>query len=383
MFKNFETYDEARTAFERDRPLHERYGGIFPAVRTYIPTPWKHNYNLAMDHASEILSHVGYGAMDAQASLSTDPNSALPMMLTTMIDPQVYRILFAATKAAEIFGEQRRGTWLDETAMFPVVEHVGEVTSYNDYSEGGSTNANVNWPQRQSYEFQTMLQYGQKELERAGLARINWVSELEQSAAGFMNRFLNLTYFFGVAGLQNYGWLNDPNLPAYITPTVKAAGHGNVWIYQGQINATPNEIFADVQALFYQLVSQSAGLIDQNTSMIMALSPGSEVALTATNSFNVNVSDLLKKNFPNLTIKTAMQYGALSSSNPQGVAGGNVVQLVATEVESQKTGFCSFNEKERSFPIVRGSSSFKQKKMGGTWGAIIRSTIGVSQMIGL
>jgi len=383
MYKHFETYEEARSQFEQDRALHERYGAIFPSVRAYIPSPWKYDYRMAMDHASELLATVGYGAMDAQAALSTDPNSALPMMLTTMIDPQVYRILFAATKAAEIFGEQRRGTWLDETAMFPVVEHIGEVTSYNDYSEGGSTNANVNWPQRQSYEFQTMIQYGAKELERAGLARINWVSELEQSAAGFMNRFLNLTYFFGVAGLQNYGWLNDPNLPSYISPTIKAAGHGNVWIYQGQINATPNEIFADVQALFYQLVSQSAGLIDQNTTLVLALSPGSEVALTATNSFNVNVADLLKKNFPNLTIKTAMQYGALSSANPQGVAGGNVVQMVALEVEGQKTGFCAFNEKERSFPIVRGASSFKQKKMGGTWGAVLRATIGVSQMIGL
>ncbi|TIS53181.1 MAG: DUF2184 domain-containing protein, partial [Mesorhizobium sp.] len=42
--------------------------------------------------------------------------------------------------------------------------------------------------------------------------------------------------------------------------------------------------------------------------MTLAMSPESQLAMTATNSFNVNVEDLLKKNFPNLRVVSAVQY---------------------------------------------------------------------------
>ncbi len=60
------------------------------------------------------------------------------------------------------------------------------------------------------------------------------------------------------------------------------------------------------------------GLIEADTKMVLAMSPASEGALTQTNSFNVNVFDLLKKNFPNIRVETAIQYGVTSTSNPQG-----------------------------------------------------------------
>jgi hypothetical protein len=362
------TLQEATAEFQNDLPNLELAGimtGGF--VKSYIPDNWKHNFQLAMD---------------AVPTLTTDPNSAVPAMLTTMIDPQVYRILFAPNKGAQILGEVKKGTWLDETAMFPVVEHTGEVSSYGDYAENGRAGANTNWPQRQSYLFQTIKEYGERELERAGLARINWVSEIDVAAATVLTKFANLAYFFGIAGLANYGLTNDPNLPAPISPAPKAAG-GNKWVNNGVVVATANEIYADIQSLFLQVVTQSGGLIDQNSKMVLAMSPGSSIAMTATNSFNVNVADLLKKNFPNIRIETAVQYGALSPANPQGISGGNLVQLIAEDVEGQQTGYCAFNEKQRSHPIVRGLSSFKQKLTAGVWGAIIRQTFGISQMLGV
>jgi hypothetical protein len=111
-----------------------------------------------------------------------------------------------------------------------------------------------------------------------------------------------------------------------------------------------------------------------DSRMTLAMSPGSEVALTATNSFNVNVADLLKKNFPNIRIETAVEYAT---------AAGNVVQLIVDQVEGQETGYVAFNEKMRSHPIVRDMSSFKQKKSQGTWGAIILQPFGISQMLGV
>ena len=359
---------EARAAWAADSAHFSARGVTLPGVVSYLPEEFKRNFDLAMD---------------AVPAISGDPNSAVPSFLTTMIDPAVFKILFAPNRAAVIAGEVRKGTWLDQTAMFPTVEHTGEVSSYGDYSENGRAGVNTNWPQRQSYLFQAIKEYGDLELERAGLARINWVSEIDQAAATVLNKYSNLTYFFGVAGLQNYGLLNDPNLSASLTPATKAAG-GTRWITSGGVmNATANEVYADIQSIYYQLVSQANGLVEADTKMVLAMSPQAEVALTITNSFNVNVFDLLKKNFPNIRFETAVQYGVTSTSNPQGQASGQLVQLIAEDIEGQSTVFCAFNEKMHAQPIVRQLSSFRQKVLAGTWGAIMRQPFAIASMVGV
>lgn len=359
--------NELRAAWAADRPMFERLGVILMEGNAYMPEEARYDFNLAMD---------------AQVLPSTVPNSGVPAYLTTLIDSEIYQTLFSPNQAAEIFSEVKKGSWTDDTAIFPVVEHDGEVSSYGDFSEEGHSGANTNWPQRQSYLYQTTVSYGERELERAGLARLNWVSELDGAAGQVLDKFQNFTYFFGVQGLQNFGALNDSNLSAALTPSTKAAG-GAKWITNGVVTATANEVYADIQSLFSQIVTQTAGLVDQKAKMTLAMSPGSEVALTATNSFNVNVSDLLKKNFPNITVKTAVQYGQTSAANPQGITAGNLTQLIADSVEGQQTGYCAFSEKMRSHPIVRQLSSFQQKVTAGTWGAIVRQAFGIAQMVGI
>lgn len=374
----FQTYDEARQAFLAHRAMHEANGVYFSGAASYLPEGFRANHALAMDA-------IGM-AMDAsyQPALSTDPNSGVPALLTTFIDPTIYEILFAPNKVAEILGEERKGDWLTETAMFPVVEQVGEVSSYGDFSQNGVVGANTNFPNRQSYLFQSVQNYGERELERAGLARINWVAELNKSAANLMARYLNFTYLFGVAGLQNYGITNDPNLPAALTPAVKANG-GVTWFTSGGApNATANEVYNDIVSLYEALVSANQGLVDKDSKLVLALSPQSEVALTFTNTFNVNVEDLLKKNFKNMRIVSVPQYGQRSTpTSIQGVVGGNLVQLWAEEVEGQKSGFCAFSEKMRSHRIIPDLSSWRQKVTSGTWGVVIRYAVGVQQMIGV
>jgi hypothetical protein len=358
---------EATSNWRVDKPHFAMLGLNVPEVVRYLPDEWRRDVSLAYD---------------ALPTLTTDPNSGIPALLTTSIDPEVTRILFTPNKAAEIFGEKRAGTWLDQTRLFPVVEHTGEVSSYGDFATSGRTGVNADWPNRQAYLFQVIKEYGELELERAGLAKLNWVSEIDQAAATILSKFLNYTYFFGVQGLQNYGLLNDPNLTASITPASKAYG-GTKWIVNGVVQATANEVFTDIQSVFYQLMQQTNGLVAADTKMVLAMSPQSEVALTATNSFNVNVHDLLKKNFPNLTVENAIQYGVTTTSNTQGLAAGNLVQLIAKNIEGQDTGFCAFNEKLRSHPIIRDMSSFKQKVTAGSWGTVVRMPLAISSLIGV
>jgi hypothetical protein len=360
---------EAQAAWRQDQVRLEQLGIIAPAVRTYWPDEWKRDWKLAMD---------------ALPPLQTDPNSAIPMMLTAGIDPEVYRTFFAPMMAAEILGERKKGDWLTETEFFPVIEATGEVTSYGDFAETGRAGVNMNWPQRQSYHFQAIIEYGERELERAGLGRINYVTELNKSAALTLNKFMNFMYFFGVNGLQNYGLLNDPNLNAVITPGPKAySGTLRTWTSGGIVQATANEVFADIQAVYGQLVAQTRGLVNLKSPMTLAMSPESAVGLTATNSFNVAVTDLLKKHFTNLDVKEATQYGALSAINPQGVAAGNMMQLIAKEIDGQATGYCAFTEKMRAHKIIPAVSSFKQKTTSGGWGSILRMSATIAAMVGI
>lgn len=364
---NFRTFAEAKAAFDQDVSEFEARGVIIPGATAYLTEGMKRDFNLAMD---------------ALPPLNTLPNAGVPSMLTTYVDPTVYEVVFAPQKAAVIAGERKVGTWTDQTAMFPTIEHTVEVSTYGDFNNNGHAGANSNFPQRQAYLFQTVKEYGDLELERAGLARINWASELDRSAASGLNRFQNLTYFFGMAGLQNYGLINDPSLPASLTPGTKGNGNGNVWIFGNAINASANEMFSDIQALVIKAINLSGGLVDGESRMTLGLSPALDGALATTNSFGISVRDLIKKNYPNMRIETAVQYGTLSATNPQGVAGGNLIQLIVDEIEGQETVYCSFNEKLRAHPLFRDLSSFKQKVTAGTWGAIIRLPFGVVSMLG-
>jgi hypothetical protein len=328
------------------------------------------NLDFQKPGASLRIAHDGMFACDAQPGLVTTSNSGIPAFLTTYIDPKLIEILVAPMKAAEVVGEEtKKGDWTTQTAMFPVVESTGQVASYGDFNENGTAGVNTNFPQRQAYHYQVMTQWGELELERAGLARVDWANRLNIASALTLAKFQNKTYFFGVENLQNYGLLNDPGLSAAVAPNTKTAG-GTGWA-----NATANEVLDDIAKLFRQLQTQANGLVDRETRMTLAMSPISDAAgLTKVSDFNVSVADRIKKLYPNMVVKTAPEYTTDA---------GELVQLIADEVEGQRTASCAFTEKMRAHPIIVGASSFKQKKSQGSWGTIIYRPFLIAQMLGV
>lgn len=363
----FQNVQEAIAAFRADAAFREAHGVILPENAMYIPEGFGRNFALAMD---------------ALPTLATPANSAIPAFLTTFIDPTVYEILFAPNKAADILGEVRKGSWVDQTAMFPTVEHTGEVASYGDWNNSGRAGYNMFFPQRQAYLFQFIKQYGELELERAGAAKINAVTEIDKASNLIMAKFLNLSYFFGIQGLQNYGLLNDPNLTAALTPSVKAAG-GVTWFVNGVPNATANEVYNDILSLWQQAINQVTGLVEMDAPCVLAIPTAVMTALDFINTFGLVVRKMLKDSFPNMTIVQAVQYNQKTSANPQGVVGGNLIQLVIKQVEGQDCGYTSFSEKMRAHPIIRQLSAWMQKVSGGTWGSIIRQPFLIAQMLGV
>jgi hypothetical protein len=307
-------------------------------------------------------------AYDAQPALVTTANSGVPSLFTTYVDPRVIEVLVRPTKAAELYGEQKKGTWVSDTIMFLMAERTGLVSSYGDFSNDGMSNANVQFPQRQSYHYQTNTRWGQRELARMAEAKIDWANQVNMGSVLALNKYQNLTYLYGVAGLQCYGGTNDPSLPAPIAPTSSWFG------------ADAAVIYGDMLRLVQEAIAQGNGLIDAESPFRLGISPGNVTNFNNTTQYNVNVFDQLKKNFPNMKIITIPEFAVNGGG---GVTGGTeLVQLICEGIEGQPTCTAAFTEKMRSHAMITKTSSWEQKKSQGTWGVIIWLPVAIAQMYG-
>ena len=342
----------------------KRDWGIVTIAQDFLPDEFRKDYT----KSERVMM-----AFDAQPTLVSQPNAAIPFMATTYVDPETIRILQTPNKGAEIIGEKKLGDWNTTTVMFERVENTGRAVAYGDYNDDGNTNVNIDFPQRQAFKFQTIVEYGDDAAERASLAKLNFIAEMKNSAVIVMEKFRDLSYHVGIAGLQLYGLLNDPGLSAAITPSTKQAG-GTKWVNNGIVVASPNEIMVDFQALIATAITQAPGYIDNNEAFTFVGPPIVALAMTATNSFGLTAMEMIKKTFPNIKIITDPRYATTA---------GNLVQLWADKFDGHDVGYCGFGEKLREFPVVRGLSAAKQKVAGTTLGAIVRYGLGVAQMLGV
>lgn len=296
-------------------------------------------------------------AMDFQSELVTVTNAGIPWFLANWLDPKVIPVLVSPMMAAVIAGEVLKGDWLAETAMFITAESIGETSVYGDYNNSGASNVNVNFPQRQNVLFQCFMQYGQRELGRMGLAKVNWASMQQEANALTLMKALNFLYFYGAANLENYGLINDPYLPPSLVSSTTSWLNGTT--------TTALTIYQDVVRMFIQLQLQSGGVIQMDSPMVLALSPAQSIALMEVTTYNTNsVKMLLKENFPNLRIETAVQYGPPFNQT------GQLVQLIAESIDGQRSVECAFSAKLMAHNMVVDSSSWRQKRTSGGWGAI-------------
>jgi len=324
-----------------------RAGVVLPQGVTDVSTPAN---QFAMDAASLTPTLVG------------TPNAGIPSFLTTYVDPKVIEVLVAPMKAAEIVGESKKGDWTTLTATFIQAEPLTKVATYGDYSADGDSSANINYPQRQAYFFQTWTRWGERELEMAGAGRVDWAAQLNYSSALGLAKFLNSTYLLGVSGLQNYGLTNDPRLVAPVAAPANWA------------TDVPENIYNSIVAQYKQLQLQSQGIVEQTDDLKLAMPPTAAGDLNRVNQYGLSAAKLLKDAFPKMEIVTVPEYDT---------AGGRLVQMWAPKIEGQETATCAFTEKMRAHAIERYSSYFRQKKSAGTWGAVIFRPLAMAAQIGV
>ena len=296
-----------------------------------------------------------------------DPNTAVPAYMSAYANPRVIEVLTAKRNYRAIAPEVKNGDWSTAFTQFRALELTGTVTPYQDYDANGQANVNVNYPTRQQYRFQTTLRVGDLEQDMSANARIDLFAEKQRSAAVLLEIEFNKAAFYGVAGLNIYGLLNDPNLNADLTPTTGAAG--NTWTLK-----TADEIMADFAKMYGKLYERSNGWIDGNTKTKLVVPPASLAELNKVNAFGASVKKMLADTYPNMEILTA----------PEMVTGnGNLAMILADEIEGSPVVEFGYTEKYKAHSIIRESSSMHQKISAGTYGAIVYYPFAIVTMLGV
>lgn len=327
-------------------------------------------YGIIFDTGSPIRGILANDSIDQLANdaamVTAAANSGVPVEFTSYIDPMVIPILTATRGAREIFGEAKKGDWTTSYARFQTSEITGEVEAYTDYGQGGASDVNPTFPVRTQYIYQTNIRYGDREVDVASRARLQLAADKQRAAATVIDIASNKFALYGVAGLETYGLLNDPNLPADVTP-LPNADKKTQWA-----DKSTKEIYEDVLYLFGKMAERGAGHIDANTELVLATSPATQVQLGKATDFNISARQMLETYFPKIRFVALPELATATS--------GNSILLVAPTIEGLPTAQIGFSEKFRAMRLIPESSSFHQKFVGSSYGTIIYRPFAIGKM---
>ena len=310
-------------------------------------------------------------ALAMDADLITTPNNGVPAELLAYFDNAAIDILTAKRQATAVFDEVKKGDRTTPYYKFHTRENVGFTQPYSDYSDNGKSGTNYDWMARENYLFETTINYGDLESEIHSKARINYAGDQQKAAATNIAIDTNRFYLFGVAGANNYGLINQPNLPAAITAAASVADPSSTsWDdKEGQ------EIYNDIVAMVTDMSERGEGWIDTTTKFKLVIGPGANACLLKQNNLGTaSAMDLIKRNLPNLEVVVVPEYENNGVRN---------CQLIAVDVDGQRTGDMAFSEKFRAGRIVEGLSNYRQKFMAGVYGCVIYRPLFVTTMTGI
>lgn len=329
-------------------------------------------YGIVFDTGAPIRGILANDSIDQlanDAAMVTAANSGIPVEFTSYIDPMVIPILTATRGAREIFGETKKGDWTTSYARFQTSEITGEVEAYTDYGQGGASDVNPTFPVRTQYIYQTNIRYGDREVDVASRARLQLAADKQRAAATVIDIASNKFALYGVAGLEIYGLLNDPNLPAAVAP-LPNANTKTLWTEK-----STKEIYEDVLYLFGKMADRGAGHIDANTELVLATSPATQVQLGKATDFNISARQMLETYFPRIRFVALPELATAT--------GGTSILLVAPTIEGLPTAQIGFSEKFRAMRLIPESSSFHQKFVGSSYGTIIYRPFAIGTMTGV
>ena len=261
---------------------------------------------------------------DAQGGVFT-PSIGTPVQFLQAWLPGLVRAVFKVRMIDELIGITTVGEWFDEEVVQGAIESMGDAVPYGDYTNVPFASWNVNFERRTIVRFEKGFMVGRLEEGRAGAMRVSSQNEKRIGAATALDIQRNQVGFVGYnAGSdRTYGFLNDPNLPAYVTVANGATSSSPLWSTKSTL-----DIIADLISAFQALETQSGGNIQAKVDeTTLVLPTGFDTYLGTPTTLGYSASAWLEKNYPKCRVLTAPQLQAANGS-------ANVFYLYADKVES-------------------------------------------------
>lgn len=271
------------------------------------------------------LAKIGIG-MDSALVGPAGGNLGTPAQFLQNWLPGIVRQVTKVRNADALMGVQTVGSWEDEEVIQTAAELTGKAELYGDVTNIPLAGYNATYERRSIIRFEQGVMMGTLEEARAAKANISMAVEKRAAAAESLDIIRNRVAFYGYnqPDTRVFGFLNDPNLPAYAN--VAAGAGGLTWALK-----TFLEITRDIREMVTALVTQSGGRIrPQDTDMTLALPLGFEEYMGVTSDFGISVGDWLSKTYPRIRVETAPE---LAGAN----GGANVAYLYAERVADSGT----------------------------------------------
>jgi Uncharacterized protein conserved in bacteria (DUF2184) len=335
-----------------------------------------HSMVLEQVRLLEVGRQVGDTAFIPPATVGSIPT---PVQFLQTWLPGFIKVMTSARKIDDIIGVKTVGSWEDEEIVQGIVEPAATATEYGDMTNIPLANWNTNFIKRTIVRGELGMQVGLLEEGRSAAMRLSSAETKRQGAAVGLEIFRNAIGFYGwnAGNNQTYGYLNDPNLPAYIASSVAGGWASAAGTFQS--------ITGDLRMMIVQLRTQSQDQIDpEKVEMTLSLPTDRVDYLSVTTDYGVSVRDWLTQTYPKVRVVSAPE---LIAAN----AGAHVAYLFAEEIDSSVDGSTDGGEtfaqliqtKFMTLGVEKRAKSYVEDYSNGSAGTLCKRPWAVVRVTGI
>ena len=267
-------------------------------------------------------------AMDSVQQPVTTATITTPVQFLQNFLPGQVNVITAAREIDNCVGITTVGDWADEQIVQEIVEYSGSPALYSDNSNSPLADWNINYEVRTIVAFDFAAKIGIREEERASKIRISTADKKRFSVAEQLEITRNAVGFYGYhsGNGKNYGFLNDPNLPNYVTVATGATSGSKLWSLK-----TYNEIVSDLLTAIQGLTTSSQGRVDpEKVSITLAVAVDKVQYLKQVSQYGNSALNWLNTNFPKVRVIGVPQLQAANG-------GSDVFYMFADSVDDGST----------------------------------------------
>lgn len=322
---------------------------------------------IAMDSATERQLMQSF-AMDTDlvAPLTT-ASIPTPIQFLQHWLPGMVEVITAARRIDDLIGVSIQASWETEEIVQPIIENTGAPRLYGDLNVTPRASWNVNYERRSVVRFEEGMFVGRLEEARAAAARVSSADHKRAAAATALEIQRNKVGFNGFNSGSNriYGFLNDPNLPAYVN-LPNGASASPLWS-----SKTYNEIVSDILGALSALRVQSQERIDPERDQItMACATAIVDRLATVSVYGNSVRDWLTETYPNVRVVSAPELNAANG-------GANVFYMYAETVrdsgsDDQRTFLQVVPSKFMTMGVQQFTKGYEESYSNATAGVFVK-----------